>query len=115
MLYNKDWEPTNPIADVLLKAADLLEKHGHTKHIRRDSLGQMCFLGALEAAQCQNTFYPDTKLTYQAAAAVATTVLGMVPSDDMRAFVAHWNNADVRTGQEVIDAMRHTAKVLVSA
>jgi hypothetical protein len=118
MLYNKDWAyKLNPVADVLFKAADLLEKHGHIKRTRGDRKTGMCFLGALEVAQGYeliNTWH-DTPLTVEASEAVAKTI-GVNRSEgypDYRTNMANWNNEGVRTGQEVIDAMRKTASNLM--
>lgn len=121
MLYNKDWAyQLNPVADVLLRAADLLETHGHTKGTRVDRRGRMCFLGALEVAQGHQYGYVpgerDGEVTVEAARVVAET-LGLKPrindANDPRGCVVDWNNATERTGQEVIDAMRLTAAHLM--
>ncbi len=112
MLYNKDWDyKLNPVADVLMKAADLLEKHGHIKHLRGNLVDGMCALGALQEAQGANDRYSwDTPLTMEA----ARIVMGMVGSwsyQAAHATLAEWNNRPERTGQEVIDAFRKAAKV----
>lgn len=120
MLYNKNWDyKLNPVADTLMKAADLLEKYGHAKHVRVAPDGSMCFLGALNAAQGQHSqMGPDTPLTKLASEATMK-VLGLkIQNDgiqDARHAVADWNNEPWRTGQEVIDAMRKAAKSLVTA
>lgn len=128
MLYNKDWAyKLNPVADTLLKAADLLEKRGHTKHIRLDGAGRMCFLGAVAVAQGQESGWllgergGDSKITHEAARAVVDS-LGLKPrrlltdkgdERDYRGVMVDWNNKTERTGQEVIDAMRQTASQLL--
>lgn len=124
MLYNKDWEHPvvySEIGNVLLKAADLLEEYGHIKYIRRDMSGSMCFLGALQEAQgILVTTGEDTPLTIAASAAVVK-FLDLKPTNKTaRMYIGHdyyhavlmaeWNNAEERTGQEVIDAMRQTAE-----
>lgn len=125
MLYNKDWEQPkiNPVSEVLLKAADLIEQKGHIKSIRKTEAG-FCFLGALEEVQGigLGTTWKDSPLTYQASEAVAK-MLGLAPYNDFwktgqepaaldyRTPVAQWNNAPERTAQEVIDIMRQAAKV----
>jgi hypothetical protein len=120
MLYNKNWDyKLNPVADVLMKGADLLEKHGHTKHVRVGPDGTMCFLGALNAAQGETSMMgPDTPLTKLASEATAK-VLGLEHRhdgvEDYRHAVANWNNAPERTGRQVINAMRKAAKSLVAA
>ncbi len=116
MLYNKDWAyKLNPVADVLFRGADLLEKRGHVKHIRLDYDGRMCFLGALDVAQGYPAMvaHKDTDLTMEASEAVGRYLglgRGVI---DFRSPMAIWNNQDERTGQEVIDAMRNTAIQLV--
>lgn len=128
MLYNKNWDyKLNPVADTLMKAADLLEKYGHAKHVRVAPDGSMCFLGALNAAQGQHSpMGPDTPLTKLASDATMK-VLGLtiqVPDrelgaiygyPDARHVVADWNNQPERTGKQVINAMRKAAKSLVTA
>jgi hypothetical protein len=119
MLYNKDWDrKPNPVADVLMKAADLLEKHGHVKMTRKNPNGSMCFLGALKTAQGRDEHHHtyDTPLTLLASEKVMET-LGLTfgrgyALNDARHVMADWNNEGKRTAQEVIDAMRQTAKSL---
>lgn len=127
MLYNKDWAyKLNPVADVLLKAADLLEKYGHVKLTRGNIHTGMCFLGALEVAQGHPEGYdflgaegPDTEITIAASHAVAKSLGLKVKSHESHhewaagRAMANWNNAPERTGQEVIDAMRNTAVKLM--
>ena len=115
MLYNKDWErKSNPVSDLLYKAAALLEKHGHVRFSREDENGSMCFLGAMEAAEHGDVMAgrPDSELVIQAAEAVIQT-LGIKPREDRDARypAVAWNNVPERTGQEVIDAMRLAAHV----
>lgn len=123
MLYNKDWEHPvvySEIGNVLLKAADLLEKHGHTKYIRRNMDGSMCFLGAVQEAQGMFTTVEDTPLTIAASEAV-TKFLDLKPTNrTTRLYVGHdyyyavlvadWNNAEERTAEEVINIMRQVAE-----
>lgn len=127
MLYNKDWAyQLNPVADILLKAADLLEQRGHTKWTRLDDVGRMCFLGAVEIAQGHEHGYAlgghDGEITHEASRVVAQALGLKLRMDDPRKLdgehdyrgaVVDWNNATERTGQEVIDAMRLTASKLL--
>ena len=120
MLYNKDWEKPkiNPVADVLLRGADLMEKYGHVRYVRKDHNGSMCFLGALQEAQGIDSFTPllsqDTALTHKAAKVFAE-MLGLPViygnEDDRRGDAATWNNSEKVTGKDVIAAMRRAAKV----
>lgn len=129
MLYNKDWEQPkiNPVSDVLLRAADLIERKGHIKGLRKTGAG-FCFLGALEEVQGVGlgNGWEDTPLTYQASEAVAK-MLGLAAYNDFwvndqkstfvdyRHPVAQWNNAPKRTAQEVIDIMRQAARQQLQA
>lgn len=121
MLYNQDWNrKPNPVSEVLLKAADLLEKHGHTKNILKNSDGSMCFMGALNMAETGDAWFRNPELAVKAAT-ITANMLGVKPvrhyllsKNDpfigVRAIV-DWNNAKERTAQEVIDAMRAAAKI----
>ncbi len=121
MLFNKDWDRphTNPVSEVLLKAADLIEQRGHTKHIRVDDKGSMCLLGAIAVAQGHDIGYSlgmrggDTELTYEAAETIVNTLGIMVGLRDIRGIAVDWNNAPKRTAQEVIDVMRLAARTKV--
>lgn len=121
MLYNQDWGRANPVRDVLLKAADLLETYGHVKHTRVDHRGSMCILGAIDAAQNENKgrprlTYPDTPLTYQVSDVVAATLgLDVGYGEDNRHVIVAWNNRNERTAQEVIDVLRLAARTKVEA
>jgi hypothetical protein len=117
MLYNKEWErPSNPVSDVLLKAAELIAQKGHAKYTRLDySTGSMCLLGAIDAAQGNNPdrSTQDTPLTMKATLAIAKTLgLHLNPFEDARYPAVRWNNDGKRTAQEVIDTLRLAAEVV---
>lgn len=109
--------------ETLNKAADLLEKKGHTKFTRQDENG-MCILGALLAAKKLNPFSASGQVLTEMALVYDNLRFTTVPdSDDNNAYghcyaklceVVFWNNADARTGQDVINALRETAKGLLS-
>jgi hypothetical protein len=117
MLQNPNWDRphANSVSELLLKGADLIEKHGHTKNNLYDDNGAMCFMGALWKAMDAW----DIGLRIQAATSVKrvlglpnpTRSMGLSP--DISA-VVDWNNAPERTAQEVIDAMRLAARMNVS-
>ena len=119
MLFNKDWEKPkiNPVADVLLMGADLMEKYGHVRDVRKDGNGSMCFLGALQEAQGiidDYSYSRDTALTHRAAKVFAEMLnLPLIygHEDDRRGDAATWNNRPDVTGKDVIAAMRKAAKV----
>lgn len=101
------FKQSNPVSDVLRRAADLMELHGHCKFTRRNDVGSMCILGAIEAAQDRCTTHVlDSSLTRLAARTIADVLhLGNTSSGDL----VDWNNLPERTGEEVIAVMRLTA------
>lgn len=115
MLYNQNWNKSNRISDVLLKAASLLEQHGHAKKTMRATDGSMCAMGALWCADSGNTYtLKDRGLMDDAALAICKALNLQMDRADWRkppvVAIVQWNNAPERTGQEVIDAMRLAAK-----
>ena len=75
----------------LLKAADLIEKHGHCKYVLRDKQGRFCIWGALifVGVPC---FSVEKRLQ---------KYLGR---DSIT-----WNNAPERTAEEVVSTLRRVA------
>lgn len=109
MLYNKNWNRNQkPAARLLLEAADLIERHGHTKNQLYDDKGSLCFLGALYGAKGNDSLDADAR----AAASAVRTVVGLIPEGLDINVVVLWNNAPERTGAEVVDAMRRAAAML---
>lgn len=102
------FKQSNPVSDVLRRAADLMELHGHCKFTRRNDAGSMCILGAIEAAQNHRTTFFDSSLTIHAARAISD-VLNL--ENTSLCDVADWNNIPERTGEEVIAVMRLAATV----
>lgn len=120
MLYNKDWgrPHTNPLSEMMLRAADLLEKYGHTKRTLREHNGSMCIMGALNMAHHGDADYQfDPSHLVEASKIIAEMQdvrdlyggCSCVESKDIANVVA-WNNAPGRTAQEVIDALRLGAR-----
>lgn len=116
MLYNPQHEkPLDEVSNLLLKAADLMEKGGHCKGILWRN-GAMCFMGALYNAQGTPVEYSPA---IQEAVKRTSEYLGLpcearywssmgklvIDSNS----VVNWNNAPERTGEEVVEAMRMTA------
>lgn len=105
MLYNKDWnrdKTLNPAKDILLRAADLLEKHGHIKdRLGNPSIG-MCANGAIWYAVKEETE------SYLAGVNALSTHLGL----HNFMLIPEWNNAPERTAEEVITAMKEAANAL---
>lgn len=81
----------------LLEAADLIEIHGHCKHIRTDE-GAFCVLGAITMAATGDPWKLTTKVE---ACDIFAKFLGRSP--------APWNNEPARTAKEVVEALRAAA------
>lgn len=100
---------------ILLRAADLLEKHGLAKHCQRDSEGRMCMAGAIivAAGGTPETFYSWTgdalgscypsRAAWEAAMRVIKGLPGCTYGP------ANWNNAPERTKDEVVAKLRAVA------
>lgn len=114
MLYDKKWE-LDETGKILMKAADYLEEHGHTKNRNVSHKGEVCLHGAINAAvygdprssrhedECQNAVVKRAfdYLTSRGVSGVrcSSGFYGM----------AEWNDMPERTKQEVVDALREAA------
>lgn len=113
----------SPVASLLMKAADIIEKRGHAKYRRYDfdGNGGYCFLGALGKAE--GDVNCNTDLMREACKLVAKSV-STIPEleftwdygtgDEAAAILiatVNWNNEPDRTKEEVVNAMRAAAKV----
>lgn len=104
-------------AEILEKAADIIEANGLLKNQLWDANGQCCAVGAVMRATGGGVSF-DSKQRQQRLETVKAlgVTLGLVPIDvDLpKAWrrVVDWNNMDERTADDVIDAMRHAAKDL---
>lgn len=94
---------TDPINQLLLNAADLIEKHGHCKGQLYNEKGQMCLMGALN--RVHQNYVPQVDATAKVAAVLGLSYVGTAVIA-----VVDWNNAPERTGQEVIDVLRLAAQ-----
>jgi len=124
MLYNKDWAyKLNPVADTLFKAADLLEKRGHTKYTASMTAAGCVSWGYFRRQGHEHGYVLaefDSEITVEASRVVAQTLGLKLRMDDNRALsvndyrgaVVDWNNRPERTAK-VIDAMRKTASELM--
>lgn len=112
MLYDTKYDQTTPTGNLLNKAADLIEKHGHAKQILKDKQGHMCFMGALFEA---NDGFWAGDPAIEAALQATDRILGL--STEQSSFgtlvsaVVDWNNAYQRTSEEVIAVMRAAAVI----
>src|SRR5262245_4985809 len=48
MLYDPKWGKPRTFSEVLLAAADYMERHGHCPNSMTDAKGQVCILGAID-------------------------------------------------------------------
>lgn len=104
--------PVEPWRRNLLRAADLIEKHGHAKfELRNERTGALCIQGAIMAAggiaaACQE---------YKAVGRYLREFLGVQINDCRYApgltEAVKWNNARERTQAEVIAALRGAAEL----
>ncbi len=93
----KSGETIDAVGEVLLRAADYMEKHGHCKFKLKNVYGAVCFNGAL--IEALRGYGPDTDCgTYRA----ATKRCGFADSNES----ARWNNAPERTAADVIARLR---------
>lgn len=98
---------TEPWRQLLLDAADYMETHGHCKGNFENTLGQVCFYGALKKVcgwdtETHNVLTPDEKILFMDA---VCKVKLCFPGRDM----VVWNDAPERTGEDVIAVMREVA------
>lgn len=113
MLYDTRRDRTTEVGDLLNRAADLIEKHGHTKHtlVNKED-GSMCFMGAMYQAHSSAWTYDPAMIE---AVEITARMLklrydGGYETTALRA-VVDWNNHPDRTGAEVIAAMRAAAVI----
>lgn len=94
---------------VLLKAAELIERRGLTKHTRENSKGSLCLYGAISMAHAGHVnFYgkPDgaPHSAYDDACLLMQKALGVRD-------LSTWNNAAKRTQAEVVAKLREVASI----
>jgi hypothetical protein len=91
---------------VLRKAADHMKKFGHVKGLLEDDEGRVCLLGAINFALVGEACSMPNR---------SDTLLGHVRRYLKKRFgwnedAVEWNNAPERSGEEVIAALRGTAR-----
>ncbi len=111
-----------PVIDILLGAADLLQDHGHCKGELSNDQGEHCAVGAI--AKIDTDRRPSEVcllFTDEAVAAVSAVGNHLHPGpspvhEDRDTFlwqrVVDWNNAPERTAEEVIETFREVANSL---
>lgn len=106
--------PTMPIeldevGQVLLKAAQLIERHGLAKETRLSTEGAFCLHGAISMAACGD---PDQDSIIDGLASMAFVeylARNDIYKSPTRNGAAFWNNAPERTASEVISALTSCA------
>jgi hypothetical protein len=87
-------------ADLLLRAADLLEEFGWRQmHVGSKRQGAFCALGAINTATSDHGL--ERGAEWQEARQILERLVG--------GSVAHWNDADGRTRAEVVAKLREAA------
>lgn len=92
-------------ADVLERAAGIIETFGLLKHYQGNKREGYCAIGAISVAQYGETFALSTPEMETYGDAMGFEGESGWP-------IARWNNAPERTAQEVIDRLRAGAKRL---
>lgn len=93
-----------PEAQLLMRAADLIVERGWTQHKSVSSFGELC---ASEATYCANNW---TALDHQDASEMWQRARNALRLHIGTAYIADWNDAPERTAEEVITALRATAR-----
>lgn len=103
MLYDPQWEQkqkTESWRVALLKAADLIDEHGHAKRVFIDRKGRMCVVGAISMA-----VYGDP-LRYGSESGEACEWFKLAIGQQG---ICDWNNHKERTKEEVVAKLRKVA------
>jgi hypothetical protein len=93
------------VADVLDRAADVIAERGLCKRDYEGRDGSVCAVGAIRVAvtgRARTGFSLGQFVTYKSASDWASDVVGSP--------VARWNDAQERTADEVIAALREAAR-----
>lgn len=83
-------------SQLLLDAAELIDRHGHAKGAHVDDCGRMCVLGALGFRLYK---FPSAEMT-SAVARMENFISQTIP---------HWNDDPGRTKEEVVATLRAVA------
>lgn len=98
---------------LLLKAADVLERHGLAKGIRCDGLGSHCVLGAIDVAAGYDPDFgegDDEKSdAWKSAVRRLSDALPLMSHLGSNWNAAEWNNAPERSQFEVVSKLRAVA------
>lgn len=103
-------------AELLDRTADLIEERGHAKETLQDREGRLCLVGAVHVALwgdiCIGRLLDRASQQSLDLRAGALDALHRYLNLPHICELPAWNNAPAREAHEVIDACRHTAKVL---
>lgn len=120
-------------ADILEQTADVIETRGHAKYVLEEPLtGAVCLMGAINVVTTGRPnvgpcFTDDLTDERDRATNAMFIYLGLGagpcpcgcgmsnkfnPVQNGRQALVNWNNEDERESYEVVNACRHTAKVL---
>jgi hypothetical protein len=106
MLFNPKWDAqlrAEPWRQVLLDAADYIDRVGWCQHSLHDENGRVCAAEAL-----MSVTYPAYDLSSYAVA--MSCLSDFVTSGEHSMAVLEWNDTEGRTGADVTDAMRGCAR-----
>ena len=106
----KEGEVTAPETwrELLLRAADEIERRGHAKRVMQDDYGQVCFWGALNYADHGHPQFPTSNLAIQASENFCAWRRGDMANPDSSNIT--WNDAPWRSGLEIVATMRACAR-----
>ena len=97
-------------ADILEKAAEVLEIRGWTQNTYEDAEGQVCAVGAIRVVAWGHSRWSGTgAIDYQVAGMAQAAMSAHLGVRDL---AIEWNDSPERTKEEVIDAFKHAAKDL---
>lgn len=106
MLYDKKWDKevkVDEVGEVLLKAADYIEKYGWCQSVAFSPDGRACLLGGIYAG-CggfsRDKVLPDVPPNYDNA---VSRVAKFAPD------LGYWNDQPCRTKDEVVAVLRKAA------
>lgn len=118
MLYNQEWEKkSSPVADLLNRAADILDQRGHVKGGLINSEGNLCALGSLLKADGRtDTEIVFSGLTPLVEEAVKQIAANLEPQPHGPSYsICSWNNKPETTKETVVNKFREVAAILVAA
>lgn len=119
MLYDPKWSEAAQITklqEVLLLAAEKLEKFGHIKNDMGDETRGFCVSGAIRAASAEMTgtelprsVYTRPNEDFYQLHLIGLDAVAKALGSEEKMDAVDWNNAKERTKDEVIDLLRKVA------